>query len=75
MKNTLLLLFAFVVSLSASSQFVAVMEVKEPIPGICNNKGVYVMLPSFKGQERAVCPVSNDSIFKTTQRGSSLLKR
>ena len=74
MKNLLLLLASIVISITASSQFVARMEVKEPIPGLCNDKEVYVMFPSFKGQEQAICPVSNDSILKRLNAEVSFLK-
>lgn len=40
------------------------MEVKEPIPGLCNANQVYVLFPSFKGQQEAVCPVSEDAILQ-----------
>ena len=43
----------------ASAQFVAKMEVKEPIPGLCNDQEVYAIFPSFKGHEEAVCPLKN----------------
>jgi len=63
MKIIFLALIASVISISASAQFVARMEIKEPIPGLCNAKE-YAMLPGFKGQEEAVCSVSEDSILK-----------
>lgn len=61
-----LLLFPLLVALhfSASSQFVAKMEVKEEIPGICNKDEVYALLGMLTGQQEAVCPTSKDSIVK-----------
>ena len=58
---TLLALFA---GFHSSAQFVAVMEVKEPIPGLCHDKKVYALFPSFKGQEEAECPVSDVVILE-----------
>ncbi len=74
MKITFLILFTSVICVTTSAQFVAKMEVKEPIPGVCNDKEVYVMFPSFKGQEQAVCPVSKDSILKRLNAEIPFLK-
>ena len=49
---------------NSSAQFVAMMEVKEPIPGLCDDKKVYALFPSFKGQEEAECPVGEDVILE-----------
>ena len=38
------------------------MQIKEHIPGICDEKNVYVIFSMFKGQEEAKCPVSNNEI-------------
>ena len=51
-------------SLFASAQFIARVEVKEDIPGICNKEEVYALFPSLKGQEVPVCPVSKAEILK-----------
>ena len=64
MKRLMLLLVTTAAYLTASSQFVARMEVKEPIPGVCDAKEVYVMLPGFKGQKEAVCPVTKEAILQ-----------
>ena len=49
---------------NSSAQFVAMMEVKEPILGLCDDKKVYALFPSFKGQEEAECPVGEDVILE-----------
>jgi len=49
---------------AASAQFVAKMEVKEPIPGICDDKEVYALFPMFEGQVEAVAPVTKDELLK-----------
>ena len=60
-RFVLLFLFSFIY-FTCAAQFVATMELKEPIPGLCNSKNVYALFPSFKGQEEAVCPVSREVI-------------
>jgi hypothetical protein len=64
MAKTILILLFLVIYCASSAQFVAMMEVKEPIPGLCNANQVYVLLSAFKGQEKAVCPVSEDVILQ-----------
>lgn len=62
MSRFILIPLFFTVYCTCSAQFVARMELKEPIPGLCDNRNVYALLPSFKGQEQAVCPVSKEAI-------------
>ena len=64
MKKIIVVLLVSTLWMSVTAQFVAKMEVKEEIPGVCNKNEVYVLFPSFKGQVQAVCPVSDDSILK-----------
>jgi hypothetical protein len=64
MKRTILVLLTTFLWITTSAQFVATMVVKEDIPGICNKDGVYMLMPSFKGQVPAVCPVSKDEILR-----------
>lgn len=64
MKQLILALFTFLLHPTISAQFVATMEVKEPIPGVCDQKKVYVLFPMFKGQQEAVCPLSKEDILK-----------
>ncbi len=52
------------VSFNVSAQFVAKMEVKGTIKGICNSNEVYALFPSFKGQDEAICPVSDGVILR-----------
>jgi hypothetical protein len=74
MKRTFLILLTAVFGLTATAQFVAKMEVKENIPGICDKNEVYVMFPSLKGQEEAVCPVSKEEILKRLNSEVKFLK-
>ncbi|MEN8249941.1 MAG: hypothetical protein ABFS32_13490 [Bacteroidota bacterium] len=61
MKTILTLLLSIFFTGLSYGQFVAKMEVKEPIPGICNDKNVIAILP-FDGQKEAVCPITEDEI-------------
>lgn len=74
MKKTLLVFLTSMIGLAASAQFVAKMEVKEDIPGICDKNEVYALFSSFTGQEQAVCPVSKDSILKRLNTEVAFLK-
>lgn len=74
MKKTLLLLIVLLLELNVSAQFVAKMEVKEEIPGICNKNEVYAMFPSFKGQEEAICPITKEEISKKLNSEVAFLK-
>jgi len=64
MKSTLLILFVVFAGRFASAQFVAKMEVKEDIPGICDKDEVYALFSSFEGQVKAVCPMTDAEIVK-----------
>ena len=48
----------------SSAQFVARMETKEAISGVCNMKNIVVLLPAFKGQEVAIAPINDKEIEK-----------
>ncbi|HXB39009.1 MAG TPA: hypothetical protein VNZ49_00615 [Bacteroidia bacterium] len=63
-KKLFLILFTTFAGFTASAQFVATMEIKEPIPGVCDNKAVYAIFPGFKGQKEAVCPITKEEILK-----------
>lgn len=64
MKSIIIGLVISFFSINASAQFVATMEVKEPIEGICNAKEVYALFPMLDGQKEAICPVSEAEILK-----------
>jgi hypothetical protein len=74
MKKVLSILSLLAITLTSSAQFAARMEVKEPIKGICDDKNVYVIFPSFKGQEEAKCPVSEKEITKRLNSEVPFLK-
>lgn len=62
MRKTFLLLFLMTVSYTVSAQFVARMEIKEPIPGLCSKQDVYALIPGLKGQVQARCKFTNEQI-------------
>lgn len=74
MRPLLLILLMSVFYTTSFAQFVARMEVKEPIPGLCNDKEVYALLPSFKGQKEAVCPLSKEAIEERLNSEVQFLK-
>ena len=62
MKKILLATIVTILSLNASAQIVAKLEITEPIEGICNQEEVYSLFPMFGGQVKAICPISNEEI-------------
>ena len=64
MKSVFLLVSFLLCCLFSSAQFVAKLEAKEPIPGVCDIKNIIVPFPSFKGQKPAVAPISEAEIEK-----------
>lgn len=74
MKKTILILMTTFCAMTASAQFVAKMEVKEDIPGICDKNEVYALFPSFKGQDEAVCPMTKDEILQKLNSEVAFLK-
>jgi hypothetical protein len=74
MRKLITTLFIVALCAGARAQFVAKMEVKEPIPGVCNNDAVYALFPSFKGQQQAICPVSKEQIIARLNSEVQFLK-
>lgn len=66
-----MILFLIIAKL-ASAQFVAKMELKEPVKGLCSND-VYALLP-LGGQKMPVCLTSKDSIIKKLNAEVTYLK-
>lgn len=61
MARSLLLCTCFI-TLHTSAQLVARMQVKDPIPGVCDNSNVYGLFSGFKGQEEPTCPLTKAQI-------------
>jgi hypothetical protein len=74
MKRKLFILFTTALSLNASAQFVAKMELKEDVPGICSKSDVYVLFESWEGQQQAVCPASDEEILNRLNSEVQFLK-
>ena len=74
MKKTFLILMTIAIYSTVSAQFVAKMEVKEPIEGICDENEVYALFPMLDGQEEAVCPVSKEEIINRLNNEVAFLK-
>ncbi|MFT5823563.1 MAG: hypothetical protein ACI8ZM_004825 [Crocinitomix sp.] len=72
-KIILTLLFGFT-GFTASAQFVAKLEMKEAIPGICDKNEVYALFPSLEGQEEAICPITKKEILKRLNSEVQFLK-
>ena len=62
MKKLISFLTSLIIFSTGTAQFAARMQIKEPIPGICDEKNVYVVFTMFKSQEEAKCPVSKKEI-------------
>ncbi|HLK29283.1 MAG TPA: hypothetical protein VKT28_11950 [Puia sp.] len=62
MKQFLLVLFSLVIANFASAQFVAKMELKEPVKGLCS-KDVYALLP-LGDQKGPECLTPEEELIK-----------
>ena len=74
MKNLLFIFFSSLIFFPAPAQFVARMEVKEDIPGLCDRNNVYALFPSLKGQKEAICPVTMEEILNRLDSGVQFVK-
>ena len=62
MKKILVATALLLAGYGATAQFVAKLEVTEEVKGICDKHDVYTLLPMFKGQVEAACPVSKEGL-------------
>jgi len=74
MKTILIITISFFLGTAINAQFVAKVEVKEPIQGLCNDKEVYTLFPMFGDQKEAVSPLSKEDITKRLDSAVSFLK-
>lgn len=76
MKRVMLLLLIVLVHYTSSAQFVARMQPKETdtLTGVCDRNNIYTMFSMFKGQEEAVCSVSDKEIEKKLNAEVAYLK-
>lgn len=73
MKSLLVIVLMLFACTTASAQFVAKMEIIEPIEGLCSQQNVYALLP-LKGQEEAVCPLSKEEVQNRLNKEVAFLK-
>lgn len=76
MKKVILVSLSALIYYTATAQFVAKLEIKDTdtITGLCNRKEVYALFPMFKGQEEAVCSISDEDIQKRLNEEVLFLK-
>ncbi|RYG02367.1 MAG: hypothetical protein EOO02_10715 [Chitinophagaceae bacterium] len=74
MIKTTILLAHLLTSLSSYSQFVARVDIKEKIEGICDANNVIVVIPMYKGQTKAVCAVADSTIVRRLNTEVEYLK-
>src|SRR5688500_10743171 len=74
MRSILFLAISILALPTVNAQFVAKVEVKEPIKGLCDSKEVYSLLPMFGDQKQAVCPVSDEEITNRLDSTVTFLK-
>lgn len=71
----LLMAFIFLSPLyTLQAQFVARMEIKSPIEGVCNLNEVYALFPMLEGHEEAVCPIPEAYLLKRLNNEVDFLK-
>ena len=73
MRKVFVFFLATVICTSASAQFVARMQLKESVKGVCNEKNVIVAFPGFSDQEEAVSPASEKEIVEKLNSGVTFL--
>ncbi|MCT4591560.1 MAG: hypothetical protein N4A71_27310 [Carboxylicivirga sp.] len=74
MKKLLFILIMMCAYSLSYAQFVAKMEVKEKIEGLCDRDAVYALFPMFDGQEEAVCPMTDAEILSRLNNEVGFLK-
>jgi hypothetical protein len=74
MKSIILTFSIFFAMTTLNAQFVAKVEVKEHIQGICNEKEVYTLFPAFGDQKEAPCPVGDSEIVRRLDSAVTFLK-
>jgi hypothetical protein len=69
-----ILLASLICLVPAYAQFVATVEVKEPVPGICNDKHVYALLNFLDGQKEHTCDTAKTRIEELLNERVTYLK-
>ena len=63
MKNLIIVITLLYTCLNVPAQFIAELQLEEPVEGICNMKHVYSLFPMFDGQDEAICPITKEQIL------------
>ena len=74
MKKSIFILLLIAFRINASAQFVARLQLKDSIAGICDMANVYALFPGFGGQVEAHCPVSKEDILNRLNTEVTYLK-
>jgi hypothetical protein len=75
MRLIAFLAVAILISTSIQAQFVAKVQIKEHIDGLCNEKEVYSLFPGFDtSQVEAKCPVTDEEILRRLDSAVTFLK-
>lgn len=64
MKKIILITLISLVTLGASAQLEARVEMTENIEGVCDLQNVYALFPMFGDQVEAVCPITKEELLK-----------
>jgi hypothetical protein len=74
MKQFLVFLLFLLPALSARTQFVAKLQLDEPVEGICDMKEIYALFSMLDGQVEASCPLPEDKIAARLNSEVSFLR-
>jgi hypothetical protein len=74
MKHLIIGITLLFSSVSISAQFIAELQLDEPVEGICNMKHIYSLFPMFDGQEEAICPITKEQVLARLNSEIQFLK-
>jgi len=74
MKVITTCLFLLIFSFASTAQFVAKVQMKDSIEGICDHDNVYSLFDGFDGQVSAECSVSKNQMEKQLNEELTFLK-
>ncbi|MCB9194727.1 MAG: hypothetical protein H6600_07630 [Flavobacteriales bacterium] len=75
MKSIITISLLFLISFATYSQeFIATVQLKEKIEGVCDSSAVYALFPMFSNQIEAKCPVSEPAIVNRLNNHVQYLK-
>lgn len=74
MKKVFILLLILGVNTTVYSQFVATIEMKEEVEGVCNQNEVFVLFGMLPDQEDAKCPIGKEALLLKLNNETEYLK-